>query len=61
MAERAPTSVALRESERKAIEEQVKAYLESGGKIEQIPLPGTDSKPVGCVWRANYNGGFDHL
>ena len=61
MAERVPAAVALREAERKAIEDQVKAFLEKGGKIEQVPIHINRAKPIGPVWQANYSGSLDSV
>lgn len=61
MAERVPAAVSLREAERKEIEDQIRAFLDSGGKIEQVPIHVNNAKPVGPVWRANFNGGLEGL
>ena len=59
MAKKTSANVVLRERERKEIEAQVKAFLDRGGHIEQIPLHGKNAKPVGPVWRASYSGSYD--
>lgn len=61
MAERVPAAVALREAERKEIENQIKDFLDRGGRIEQVPLHAASAKPVGPVWRANVSGGLEGL
>ena len=61
MAERVPAAVALRDAARKEIENQVKAFLERGGKIERVPLTGNSAKPVGAVWQANYQGSLEGI
>lgn len=59
MAKQPSANVVLRERERKEIESQVKAFLDKGGRIEQIPLHGKNARPVGPVWRASYSGSYD--
>ena len=59
MAERVTAAVALRETERREIEQQIRKFLEGGGKIEQIPLHPNTAKPVGRIWHASYSGSLD--
>lgn len=54
MTEKTPATVALRDAERKEIEAQIKAFLQKGGKIEQIPLAASAYKHVGKAGHAGF-------
>lgn len=60
MTDKKPISVELREAERKQIQEQVQAFLNKGGKIEQIPLAASAFKHVGKAGHASI-GGLDGI
>lgn len=59
MTERNVASVALRDAERREIEEQVKAFLDKGGRIEQLPLTASSYKPVGKAGVSGFSGAVD--
>lgn len=54
MAEPASAAIALRESDRREIENQVREFLAKGGKIEQLPLFSGNIKPGDHVWRPGF-------
>ena len=61
MAERVPAAIALREEDRKEIEAQIQAFLEKGGKIQQLPLNCYEAKPLGKIWRPSNVASLDQL
>lgn len=56
MTDKKPISVDMREAERREIEEQIQAFLNKGGKIEQIPLPAGAYRHVGKAGQSGYSG-----
>lgn len=59
MIERNSASVTLREVERREIEAQIKAFLDKGGRIEQVPLTASSHKPVGKAGVTGFSAAVD--